>query len=76
MASGEVSAFDVDHILELQLVGGENTIDNMELLNFSGNRSSGSQISSNIEKAVQNFITKTNQTFSVRRCDEGLRDKI
>ncbi|GEO11924.1 eCIS core domain-containing protein [Segetibacter aerophilus] len=70
-ASGEVSAFDVDHILELQLVGGENTIDNMELLNFSGNRSSGSQISNNVEKAVQNFITKTNQAFSV---DDAMKD--
>lgn len=64
-ASGAVSAFDVDHIVELQLVGGENTIDNMELVNFSGNRSSGSLIAGNIEKGVQEFITDTNQSFSL-----------
>lgn len=64
-ASGAVSAFDVDHIVELQLVGGENTIDNMELVNFSGNRSSGSLIAGNIEKGVQEFITDTNQSFGL-----------
>ena len=75
-ASGEVSAFDVDHILELQLVGGENVINNMELLNFSGNRSSGSLISNNIEKAIQNFITKTSQTFSVQQAMQDYEIKF
>ena len=69
-ASGEVSAYDVDHIKELQL-GGKNQSSNMELLNFSGNRSSGTMIDNNIRKKVENFIKQTNQNFSV---DDALKD--
>lgn len=54
--SGKVSAYDVDHIKELQL-NGTNDIGNMELLNFSSNRGSGSVIDKKIREAVNIFIT-------------------
>ena len=53
---GKVSAYDVDHIKELQLQG-TNEIGNMELLNFSANRGSGSVIDKKIRDAVNTFIT-------------------
>lgn len=56
---GNVSAYDVDHILELQLEGGENAVDNLELLNFSANRGSGSVISSTINQQVSAFLRTT-----------------
>jgi hypothetical protein len=52
---GKSSAFDADHIKELQL-GGENVIDNLELLNFSANRASGSLIKGEIERQVDLFL--------------------
>lgn len=53
---GKASAYDVDHIKELQL-GGVNSIDNMELLNFSANRASGSAVKNTIERLVNAFLT-------------------
>jgi hypothetical protein len=50
---GSFSNYDVDHIVEAQL-GGSNTTDNMELLDPGANRSSGSQIHSEIvDKIVE-----------------------
>ncbi|RZL11917.1 MAG: DUF4157 domain-containing protein [Rubrivivax sp.] len=54
--AGAFSSYDVDHIREMQL-GGSNTLDNMELLDSSANRSSGSlihgEIVSKINAAIQ-----------------------
>lgn len=55
--AGKVSAYDVDHIKELQLIG-TNDIGNMELLNFSSNRGSGSVIDKKIRDAVNTFISE------------------
>jgi hypothetical protein len=44
---GKGSVFDVDHLLEMQL-GGQNIYGNMELLDSSANRSSGSRIHNEI----------------------------
>lgn len=52
---GKASAYDVDHVKELQL-GGANSIDNMELLNFSANRASGSAVKNTIELLVATFL--------------------
>src|SRR5439155_17702910 len=52
---GKATAYDVDHIKELQL-GGFNRINNMELLNFSANRASGSAVKNSIEKEVNDFL--------------------
>lgn len=52
---GKASAYDVDHVKELQL-GGANSIDNMELLNFSANRASGSAVKNTIEQLVNTFL--------------------
>ncbi len=52
---GKASAYDVDHIKELQL-GGANYIDNMELLNFSANRASGAAVKNTIERQVNEFL--------------------
>jgi hypothetical protein len=65
--NGNVTAYDVDHILELQLEGGENKTDNLELLNFSANRGSGAAISGAIKQLVGDFLKtdegkKTNKT--------------
>jgi hypothetical protein len=49
---GLAAVYDVDHIQELQL-GGENITDNMELLNFSANRSSGSLIKNEVHKLIE-----------------------
>jgi hypothetical protein len=54
--NGQASAYDVDHIKELQL-GGANFIDNMELLNFSANRASGATVKNTIERLVNEFLT-------------------
>jgi hypothetical protein len=55
--NGTTTAFDVDHIRELQL-GGKNEIGNMELLQFSNNRSSGSAIATHIESMVEVLASK------------------
>lgn len=54
--AGQATAFDVDHIKELQFEGGTNTVDNLELLNFSANRSSGSSIMHQIRGTVADTI--------------------
>lgn len=54
--NGKASAYDVDHIKELQL-GGANFTDNMELLNFSANRASGSAVKNTIERQLNEFLT-------------------
>jgi hypothetical protein len=53
--------FDVDHIVELQLAnwegsGSANELGNMELLERSANRSSGSTIATNINNKVKDFL--------------------
>lgn len=69
-ANGNVSAFDVDHMLELQLEGGENTLNNMELLNFSGNRSSGSLIADSIDSSINDFVTESDSGLSRAEIDK------
>jgi len=54
--NGLASAFDVDHVKELQL-GGQNEMTNMELVQFSANRSSGAAIATHIESKVAEVIT-------------------
>ncbi len=56
----EFRSFDVDHIVELQLanwneVQWPNTMENMELLDSSKNRSSGSSIKNEIDAKVRGF---------------------
>ncbi|MDO8929137.1 MAG: DUF4157 domain-containing protein, partial [Bacteroidota bacterium] len=54
--NGMATAFDVDHVKELQL-GGQNEMTNMELVQFSANRSSGAAIATHIESKVAEVIT-------------------
>jgi hypothetical protein len=65
-AAGESHEFDVDHIVELQLAGWDKTpthwanqLPNMELLDSSANRASGSRISNSIDKRVKTFVDAT-----------------
>ena len=57
-----VQKFEVDHIVELQL-GGDNALENMELLEKSANSSSGSTIHHNIDSKINRFITATNGRY-------------
>lgn len=68
-ASGMAAAFDVDHILELQL-GGTNDTPNMELLNFSGNRSSGSLIADSIDKSVGEVLAESDSGLTMSEVDK------
>ena len=54
---GKAQAFDIDHVVELQLAGNENkdTPDNLELLNFSANRSSGGSIDNEISSKIKDL---------------------
>ena len=67
--AGEPHSFDVDHVLELQLANWPkdkewpNSIANMELLDSSVNRSSGSVIKTKIEEKIASFIRATNGHF-------------
>lgn len=66
-ATPETKFFDVDHIVELQLGdwpgdGWPNTLTNMELLESSANRSSGSLISKAIREKVRKHIEATPPT--------------
>jgi hypothetical protein len=54
--NGRVTAYDVDHIKELQLEGGENEPGNLELLNFSANRGSGSTIARATKDLLAQFL--------------------
>ncbi|WP_167619858.1 eCIS core domain-containing protein [Maribellus sediminis] len=56
----EFRSFDVDHIVELQLANWSeaqwpNTMENMELLDSSKNRSSGSSIKQSIDQKLESF---------------------
>lgn len=62
---GNPSLFDVDHKKEWQL-SGEHKIDNMWLLFFRSNRSAGSTINSNINRAIQNVIDEAKPKLSKR----------
>ncbi len=53
---GKASAYDVDHIKEMQLGGTNDPKTNMELLNFSANRSSGSIIKTGIRTSIEEFL--------------------
>ena len=54
--AGNANAFDVDHIKEMQLGGTNDPKGNMELLNFSANRSSGSIVKNGIRDSVSEFL--------------------
>jgi hypothetical protein len=54
-SKGQPRAMDVDHKVELQL-GGENKIENMNLLDASANRSSGSRINNSILKTIAEAV--------------------
>ena len=56
--SGNANAYDVDHIKEMQLGGTNDPPSNMELLQFSANRSSGSLIKTGIRQSVEEFISE------------------
>ncbi|NTV78898.1 MAG: hypothetical protein HGA25_07150 [Clostridiales bacterium] len=53
--TGKASAFDVDHVRELQLEG-KNFHTNMELLHFSKNRAAGNAIKEQINLRINEFI--------------------
>ncbi|NTW51005.1 MAG: DUF4157 domain-containing protein [Chlorobiaceae bacterium] len=57
---GKATAFDVDHVRELQL-GGKNFHTNMELLHFSLNRGSGNSVKNEINSRLISFIEKENK---------------
>ncbi|HEX2252129.1 MAG TPA: hypothetical protein VHQ65_02550, partial [Thermoanaerobaculia bacterium] len=66
--AGRGHSYDVDHIVELQLAnwdveGWANTLENMELLDSSMNRSSGSTIKGAIDAKVQSFIEATDRAY-------------
>src|SRR5690606_29940309 len=64
--NGMATAFDVDHIKELQL-GGQNEIGNIELVQFSLNRSSGSAIANFINSLIEEVAEK--KTIRVKDSD-------
>ncbi|HEX7847115.1 MAG TPA: DUF4157 domain-containing protein [Chitinophagaceae bacterium] len=75
--NGKVTAYDVDHILELQLEGGENVLNNLELLNFSANRGSGSAISGAIDKLVGQFLkTDKGKEKGEMSLDKAMKDYV
>ncbi|MDH7460660.1 DUF4157 domain-containing protein [Chitinophagaceae bacterium 26-R-25] len=53
--AGKASAFDVDHVKELQL-GGANYATNMELLDFSHNRAAGNAVKNEIDGKILNYL--------------------
>ncbi|NOV32400.1 DUF4157 domain-containing protein [Methylomonas sp. ZR1] len=55
-SQGAPHLFDVDHILELQLGGDADKLENFQLLDASANRSSGSKIKNAIDKAIRAAI--------------------
>lgn len=55
-SQGAPHAFDVDHILELQLGGDADKLENFQLLDAGANRSSGSKIKGAIDKAIRAAI--------------------
>jgi hypothetical protein len=73
-------AYDVDHIVELQLAGwpGQtwaNELDNMELLDSSANRSSGSRVKQEIDEKVDGFKNAANADSRVPKSRSGIKDK-
>ncbi|HUR63697.1 MAG TPA: DUF4157 domain-containing protein, partial [Candidatus Thermoplasmatota archaeon] len=71
---GEHRFYDVDHIVELQL-GGENELDNMELLDSSINRSSGSLIRNAILDKAQLFVDAMGGDVSHGANAEAVKEK-
>ncbi|MBL7718424.1 MAG: DUF4157 domain-containing protein [Flavipsychrobacter sp.] len=74
--AGRANAYDVDHIREMQL-GGTNDTGNMELLNFSANRSSGSVVKNGIRRSVQEFLDAERvrtPTATLPTVDNALKD--
>jgi hypothetical protein len=61
-SAGANRRYDVDHIVEMQL-DGQNTLDNMELLESKKNSSSGSTIEKNIKAKAKEFVTATNGKY-------------
>ncbi len=68
---GKASAYDVDHIKELQL-GGANSIDNMELLNFSANRASGTAVKNTIIRGLNSFLSSADAKKQATEASERL----
>jgi len=72
--SNHKAGYDVDHIVELQLANWDadtwaNTLENMELLDSSKNRSSGSTIKGNIDKKIKTFNQATNNQYGKSEAD-------
>lgn len=81
-ASGARHSYDVDHIVELQLAGWNkaaghwaNELPNMELLDSSANRSSGSQIATSLNTRIQTFIDETRGVPGFPRSPEALKNR-
>src|ERR1043165_2970396 len=71
-SAAKVSAFDADHMLEKQL-GGADRFTNLELLNFSANRSSGSLIANSIRRAIWKFINPNNSSVPLDQKNAQIR---
>jgi hypothetical protein len=75
--AGNANAFDVDHIKEMQLGGTNDPKANMELLNFSANRSSGSVVKNGIRDSLSEFLEsekKKNPAQKVPSVDTALKN--
>lgn len=66
--TGKATAFDVDHVRELQLEG-KNFHSNMELLHFSLNRASGNSVKNEINNRIIAFIEKEEKKNSTEYQD-------
>jgi hypothetical protein len=78
-AAGKSHEYDVDHIVELQLAGWDKTpthwanqLPNMELLDSSANRSSGTRIADNVDERVKSFLKATQSTPGYPRSPDTL----
>ena len=70
----QAKTFHVDHIQELQ-IGGENSIENMWLLEGDTNIKSGAQIRGNIQKQVRKFLKAAEPTLQEPPTYEQVREK-
>ncbi|MGV3604189.1 MAG: DUF4157 domain-containing protein [Dyadobacter fermentans] len=66
--SGEGAQFDVDHRLELQL-GGDNSIDNLWLMDASANRSSGAKINNELNAKIGSILTAAKTKLGAKAPD-------
>ena len=82
-SEGEAHAYDVDHIVELQLAGYDrsdghwaNQLPNMELLDASANRSSGSRIAQAVNRRLTDFVTAARGDSRIPRGVETVRRRF